>query len=91
MQTPDPAPPAAPQVPSDEIVAAPDVVAGTAPIARPGGARADWQVLRSLGPFLKPFAGRIGFALLLVVLCKLANLAVPVVLKKLVDGLNVAP
>src|SRR6478736_9485821 len=84
------APPSA--VPAtDEILAAPDTVAGSAPVARPKGARADWQVLRSLLPFLRPFAGRIGFALLLVVLGKLANLVVPLVLKKIVDALNVAP
>lgn len=87
MQTPtDPQ-----QQASDEIVAAPDSVAGSAPVARPTGARADWQVLRSLAPFLQPFTGRILFALALVVMGKLANLAVPMVLKKLVDGLNVAP
>ncbi|NUS60658.1 MAG: metal ABC transporter permease, partial [Lysobacter sp.] len=76
---------------SDEVVATPDTVAGSAPVARAAGARADWQVLRSLSPFLKPFTGRILFALALVVAGKLANLAVPMVLKKLVDGLNVAP
>src|SRR4249919_3420703 len=91
MQTPDEPAQAPPTQVSDEIAAAPDAVAGSAPIARPSGARADWQVLRSLVPFLRPFAGRIGFALLLVVLGKLANLVVPLVLKKIVDSLNVAP
>ncbi|MUV12902.1 ABCB family ABC transporter ATP-binding protein/permease [Noviluteimonas gilva] len=91
MQTPDEQAQAQPTQASDEIAAAPDAVAGSAPIARPKGARADWQVLRSLVPFLKPFVGRISFALLLVVLAKLANLVVPLVLKKIVDSLNVAP
>ncbi len=91
MQTPDEQAQAQPTQASDDILAAPDSVAGSAPVARASGARADWQVLRSLIPFLKPFAGRIGFALLLVVLGKLANLVVPLVLKKIVDSLNVAP
>src|SRR5437868_3304585 len=91
MQTPDEQAQAQPTQAPDDILAAPDSVAGSAPVARASGARADWQVLRSLIPFLKPFAGRIGFALLLVVLGKLANLVVPLVLKKIVDSLNVAP
>ena len=63
----------------------------TVPVARPANARAEAQVLRDLLPFLKPFAGRISLALALVVAGKLANLIVPILLKKLVDGLSVAP
>src|SRR6476659_3371871 len=68
-------------------------VSADAPIsvARASGARSEAQVVRDLLPFLKPFSGRITLALLLVILGKLANLAVPMVLKRLVDGLNVAP
>src|SRR6478609_5717696 len=92
MQTPnDPQAPAPPAPPSDDLVAAPDATAGAAPVARAGNARADWQVLSTLIPYLTPFAGRISLALLLVIVGKLANLAVPMVLKRLVDGLNVAP
>lgn len=87
MQTPDPQgqPPAA----SDETAATPDAVIGSAPVAKARTARGDWQVLATLGPYLKPFAGRIVFALALVLAGKLANLGVPLLLKKLVDGLNV--
>jgi ATP-binding cassette subfamily B protein len=74
---------------SDEVAAAPDTTAGSAPVARASGTRADWQVLATLVPFLKPFTGRISFALALVLAGKLANLAVPMVLKHLVDQLNV--
>ena len=63
----------------------------TVPVARPANARAEAQVLRDLMPFLKPFTGRISLALALVVAGKLANLIVPILLKKLVDGLSVAP
>ena len=65
----------------------------TAPamVARPSGARSEWQVLRDLAPFLVPYANRIGLALVLVLLGKLANLTVPMLLKRLVDQLGVAP
>ena len=64
---------------------------GNAPVSRPVSARSEWQVLRELLPFLRPFTGRIALALALVIAGKLANLTVPLVLKRLVDGLNVAP
>ncbi|MHB8912917.1 MAG: ABCB family ABC transporter ATP-binding protein/permease [Lysobacter sp.] len=64
---------------------------GNAPVARAASARSEWQVLRELLPFLQPFIGRIALALALVIAGKLANLTVPLVLKRLVDGLNVAP
>ena len=65
--------------------------AGNAPVARPTSARSEAQVLRDLLPFLKPFTGRISLAVALVVAGKLANLTVPMLLKKLVDGLGMAP
>lgn len=46
--------------------------------------------MRDLLPFLKPYSGRIGLALALVIAGKLVNLAVPMVLKHLVDGLGTA-
>ncbi|MCA1713685.1 MAG: metal ABC transporter permease, partial [Gammaproteobacteria bacterium] len=64
---------------------------GTVPVARAATARSETQVLRELLPFLKPFSGRIALALALVIAGKLANLTVPLVLKRLVDGLNVEP
>lgn len=73
-----------------------------APLAEPEGApdsaplivdkaatdRGEWQILRELSPYLRPFLGRILFALALVVAGKLAGLAVPAVLKRLVDTLD---
>jgi ATP-binding cassette subfamily B protein len=73
-----------------------------APLAEPEGApddapltadkaatdRGEWQILHELSPFLRPFLGRILFALALVVAGKLAGLAVPAVLKRLVDTLD---
>ncbi len=52
-------------------------------------ARKEWQVLRDLLPYLRPFAARILFALGLVILGKFTNLAVPLALKELVDALGV--
>lgn len=61
---------------------------GEAPLAKPASARSEMQVLRELLPFLRPYAGRIGLALALVLAGKVANLAVPMLLKQLVDGLG---
>jgi len=60
-------------------------------LARAPGARSEAQVVRDLLPFLKPFTGRIALALALVVAGKLANLVVPMLLKKLVDDLGMPP
>ncbi|TKR29468.1 ABC transporter ATP-binding protein/permease [Luteimonas gilva] len=77
--------PAAPAEPEHD----PQIGAG--PVAKAATARGEGQVIRDLMPFLKPYSGRIALALALVVAGKLANLTVPMVLKKLVDGLDVAP
>ncbi|MBS0212521.1 MAG: ABC transporter ATP-binding protein/permease [Proteobacteria bacterium] len=61
---------------------------GEAPLAKPASARSEMQVLREMLPFLRPYAGRIGLALALVLAGKVANLAVPMLLKQLVDGLG---
>jgi ATP-binding cassette, subfamily B, heavy metal transporter len=73
-------PSAAPQ-PAEE---APPLV-----VAQSATARSESQILRELVPYLRPFMGRILFALALVVAGKLAGLAVPTVLKQLVDALDV--
>ncbi|MFZ5635860.1 MAG: ABCB family ABC transporter ATP-binding protein/permease [Pseudomonadota bacterium] len=80
-------PPAAPA--SDPQSASP---ADATPLsaAKAAGARGEWQILRELAPYLRPFLGRILFALALVVAGKLAGLAVPAALKKLVDALDVS-
>ena len=56
---------------------------------KPATTRKEWQVLRDLVPYLRPFAARILFALGLVILGKFTNLAVPLALKELVDALDV--
>ena len=47
--------------------------------------------LRRLLPYVWHYRGRVVFALILLVAGKLANIGVPVVLKWLVDGLNITP
>ena len=64
---------------------------GDEPVARPSTARSESQVVRELLPFLKPYWGRITLALAMVLVGKFANLFVPLVLKRLVDGLGVQP
>ena len=76
---------------ADASTVAAETTDGNAPVARAATARSEGQVLRDLLPFLKPFTGRIALALALVIAGKLANLTVPLVLKRLVDGLDVAP
>jgi ABC-type transport system involved in Fe-S cluster assembly fused permease/ATPase subunit len=56
---------------------------------KPATTRKEWQVLRDLVPYLRPFAARILLALGLVILGKFTNLAVPLALKELVDALDV--
>jgi len=48
----------------------------------------DWRILRSLAPYLLEFPARVGVALAFLVLAKLANVAVPVALKYIVDDLD---
>ena len=48
--------------------------------------RHDWQTLRTLFPYLWQWRGRILFALACLIGAKLANVAVPLVFKDIVDG-----
>jgi ABC-type transport system involved in Fe-S cluster assembly fused permease/ATPase subunit len=48
-------------------------------------------VLKRLLPFLRPYAWRIGIAMGCLLLAKLAGLAVPMVLKGLIDNLGIDP
>ena len=48
----------------------------------------DWKILRSLIPYLLEFPGRVFLAMAFLVFAKLANVAVPIVLKHIVDGLG---
>jgi ABC-type transport system involved in Fe-S cluster assembly fused permease/ATPase subunit len=61
------------------------------PEAPPVAERSLGAVLRELLPFLRPYWGRIALAMTCLVLAKFANLGVPLVLKRLVDGLDVEP
>ena len=65
--------------------------AANTPEAPPVRERRLGEVLRELLPFLRPYLGRILLAMACLVLAKLANLGVPLVLKRLVDGLDVEP
>jgi ATP-binding cassette subfamily B protein len=49
--------------------------------------RRDWQTIRSLLPYLATYKGRVALALTCLVGAKVANLGVPIVMKRIVDGL----
>jgi len=57
--------------------------------ARPG--RSDWATLRRLFPYLWQYKWRVFAALAFVVCAKVANVGVPMLLKELVDAMNVRP
>ena len=57
----------------------------------PGVPRSDWQTLGRLLPYLWQYRWRVGLALGLMVLAKVANVSVPVLLKHLVDALDIKP
>jgi len=57
---------------------------GTAPSAPHG----DFAVIRRLVPYLWEYRGRVLLALAFLVTAKLANISVPIVMKKIVDGLS---
>src|SRR5436309_16130923 len=62
-----------------------------AALARGAGLRGDLAVVAELLPYLRPHLGRIGFALGLILGAKLANMLLPVALKKIVDDLALEP
>jgi ATP-binding cassette subfamily B protein len=51
-------------------------------------ARNDWAVLRSLVPYLMEFKWRVALALAFLATAKVANVGVPLVMKKVVDSLD---
>jgi ATP-binding cassette, subfamily B, heavy metal transporter len=53
------------------------------------GPRSDWDTLRRLLPFLWPYRWRIAVALLFLFSAKAANVSVPILLKHLVDALDI--
>ena len=58
---------------------------------RPPGApvrRNDWAVIRTLLPYLWEFKWRVILAMSFLVAAKLANVAVPLIMKQIVDALD---
>ena len=53
--------------------------------------RNDWGTLKTLVPYLWAYKWRVLLALVCLVGAKLANVGVPLVLKKLIDGLAITP
>jgi ATP-binding cassette, subfamily B, heavy metal transporter len=54
----------------------------------PPARKSDWRVLGMLLPYLWEYRWRVALALAFLVTAKLANVAVPLVLKEVVDGLD---
>ncbi|MGB0720896.1 MAG: ABCB family ABC transporter ATP-binding protein/permease [Gammaproteobacteria bacterium] len=59
------------------------------PTEDPHADRRDWQNLKNLLPYLWAYRGRVLVALVALILAKGANVGIPVVLKGIVDGLDV--
>jgi len=59
--------------------------------ARPSPPRSDWSTLRKLLPYVWQWRWRVLVALSFLVAAKLANVGVPLVLKQLVDALDLKP
>ena len=59
------------------------------PPAGPAGPRSDWATLQRLLPYLWQYKWRVAAALVFMVGAKLANVGVPMLLKELVDAMNV--
>ena len=51
----------------------------------------DWRTLSRLFPYLWQYKWRVGLALMFMVAAKLANVGVPLLLKQLVDAMNLQP
>jgi ATP-binding cassette subfamily B protein len=67
----------------------PEAAAGTA--GAPPRERSDWQTLARLLPYLWPWRWRVALALTFLIAAKVANVSVPVLLKYLVDSLDLKP
>ena len=59
--------------------------------ATPVAARSDWQTLHKLLPYLWQYRWRVGLALTFLLAAKGANVSVPLLLKHLVDALDLKP
>ena len=60
-------------------------------VASPAPAGGDWKTLSRLLPYLWQYKWRVVIALSLMVGAKLANVSVPLLLKELVDAMNIKP
>jgi ATP-binding cassette subfamily B protein len=58
--------------------------------ASPNYHRSDWQVIKDLLPYLMAYKGRVALALTFMVAAKFANLGVPIILKDMIDTLDVS-
>jgi len=56
-------------------------------VAGPSSGQSGWGALRSLLPYLARYRGRIVVAALCLILAKVSNVAVPLILKHIIDGL----
>jgi ATP-binding cassette subfamily B protein len=68
-----------------------DAEAATVAAGRPVGEQPTAQVLKRLLPFLRPYSGRIAIAMGCLLTAKVAGLAVPMLLKRLIDTLGIKP
>jgi ATP-binding cassette subfamily B protein len=59
--------------------------------APPSLPRSDWETLKTLAPYLAQYRGRVVLSLCCLALAKLANVSVPLVLKRIVDLLGARP
>ena len=66
-------------------------LSSTAPPTPPGAPRSDWGTLAKLLPYVWQWRWRVLVALTCLVAAKFANIGVPLVLKQLVDALDLKP
>lgn len=59
--------------------------------ASAGAQRGDWRTIKSLLPYLWAYKWRVALALSFLIAAKVANLGVPMVMKRLIDSMNVSP
>ena len=71
--------------PAPAAALSPNTVTVTPPAT---AAKSDWRVVRSLIPYLWDFRWRVALALTFLVTAKLANIAVPLLLKEIIDALD---
>ncbi|MGH8619991.1 MAG: ABCB family ABC transporter ATP-binding protein/permease [Burkholderiales bacterium] len=62
--------------------------AATAGLGKPAAGRSEWRTVGLLLPYLWEFRGRVAIALVFLVTAKVANVGVPLVLKRIVDALD---